>query len=70
MKKTVNAIILCLLTCGCVSKFTPESLVGDAWHTVLTIKNSGEQTMYLTMKSETATFDIKLLKVGSEPKYV
>ena len=40
MKKTVNAIILCLLTCGCVSKFTPESLVGDAWHTVLNIKNS------------------------------
>lgn len=70
MKKTVNAIILCLLTCGCVSKFTPESLVGDAWHTVLNIKNSGEQTMSLTMKSETATFDLTLLKVGSEPNYV
>lgn len=70
MKKTVNAIILCLLTCGCVSRFTPESLVGDAWHTVLNIKNSGEQTMSLTMKSETATFDLTLLKVGSEPNYV
>ena len=70
MKKTVNAIILCLLTCGCVSKFTPESLVGDAWHTVLNIKNSGEQTMALTMKSETASFDLTVIKVGSEPNYV
>ncbi|MGN0191787.1 MAG: discoidin domain-containing protein [Candidatus Cryptobacteroides sp.] len=70
MKKTINAIIICLLACGCTSKFTPESLVGEYWHTILNIKNSGEQEMSLSMKSETATFDLTVLKVGSEANSV
>ena len=66
MKKTLNAICIGLLLCGCTSKFTPESLVGENWHTILNIKNSGEQELTLNIKSETATFDLMLLKTGSE----
>lgn len=70
MKKTLNAICISLLLCGCTSKFTPESLVGDNWHTVLNIKNNGEQELTLNLKSETATFDLVILKTGSEKNTV
>ena len=38
-------IALLLTAVSCEKKFSPENLVGERWHTILNIKNNGEQTV-------------------------
>ena len=49
---------------ACESDFKPESMVGEQWSKILSIKNSGEQSLVLIGNGETTTFTLQVLKGG------
>lgn len=51
---------------ACESEFSPESLVGDTWSKILSIKNSGEQSLVLLGNDEVKTFTLQVLKGGGK----
>ena len=51
---------------SCEKKFSPENLVGERWHTILNIKNNGEQTVSVKARNEETVWSLIVMKNGSE----
>ena len=49
---------------ACESDFSPESMVGDTWSKILSIKNSGEQSLVLLGNEDVKSFTLQVLKGG------
>lgn len=69
IKKTgyvLAAAALVAAAVSCEKKFSPEDLVGEPWHTILTVKNSGEQSVAIKPKNPETVWSMIVLKGGSE----
>ena len=51
---------------ACESDFSPESMVGDTWSKILSIKNSGEQSLVLLGNEDVKSFTLQVLKGGGK----
>lgn len=64
----IAAAALVAAAVSCEKKFSPEDLVGEPWHTILNVKNNGEQTVSIKAKNPETVWSMVVLKGGSEKK--